>query len=91
MSAASWPTPRGVDHGQQATAETCVDTAEQDAAARVDDVADDGHGAEHGPADAAGDPDDASFAIADGRDSVQRALDAGAVVVAEGPDPLETT
>ena len=61
----------------------------QDAAARLDDVANDRDRAEHGAADAAGDADDAALAIADGRDAVQRALDARAVVVAERADALD--
>ena len=64
-------------------------THHQDAAARLDDVADDGDRAEDGAADAAGDADDAAFAIANRRNAMQRALDAGAIVVAEDADALD--
>ena len=45
---------------------------------------DDLDGAEDGPPDAAGEAHDLAVAVADGADAVQRALDAGAVVLAEG-------
>jgi hypothetical protein len=61
----------------------------QDAATGFDDVADDGHGAEDGPPDAAGDADDAPLAIANRGDAVQRAFDARAIVVAEGANALD--
>jgi len=44
---------------------------------------------EHGPADAAGQPDDLAVAVADGADAMERPLDAGAIVVAERPDMLD--
>ena len=55
----------------------------------LDDVADDVDRAEDGAADAAGEADDLARAVADGRDAVQRALDPGAVVVAERADALD--
>src|SRR5207248_4761214 len=61
----------------------------QDAAPRLDDVANDGDRAEHGATHTAGDADDAAFAIADRRDAVQRALDPGAIVVTESTDALD--
>ena len=45
-----------------------------------------GDRAEDGAADAAGEADDPAAAVADARDAVQRALDAGAVVFAELAD-----
>src|SRR5690606_23181444 len=60
---------------------------QQNAFARLDDVPDDVDGAEHRPADAARQAHDVAFAVADGRDAVQRGLDAGPVVVAELADP----
>ena len=62
---------------------------DQDALARLDQVLDDLDRAEHGAADAAGQADDLAAAIADGADAVQRALDAGAVVVAERADVVD--
>ena len=59
------------------------------ALARLDQVADDLDRAEDGAADAAGQADDLAAAVADGRDAVQRALDAGAVVVAERADVID--
>ena len=53
---------------------------EQDALPFAHKVFDDADGAENGAADAAGQADDAPFAVTDARDAVQRALDAGAVV-----------
>src|SRR5205085_7402639 len=58
----------------------------QDAAPRLDNVANDGDGAEYGAADAAGDADNAPLTVANGGDAMQRALDASAIVVAEGAD-----
>ena len=58
----------------------------QDALAGLDDVADDVDGAVDGAPDAAGQADDLALAVADGRDAVQRPLDAGAVVLAERAD-----
>src|SRR5262249_14686529 len=60
----------------------------QDAATRLDDVADDRDRAEDGATDAARDADHPPLAIADGRDAMQGALDAGAAVVAEVAEPL---
>ena len=62
---------------------------QQDALPALDDVADDVDRAEDGPADAAGQADHLAGPIADGGDAVQGALDAGAVVVAEGADALD--
>src|SRR5205085_421670 len=59
-----------------------------DAAARFDNVADDRDRPEDSTPHATGDADDAALAIANGRDAVQRALDAGAIVVAERADAL---
>ena len=59
---------------------------EQDALAADDDVADDLPGARHRAAHAHGQADDASGSVADRGDTVERALDAGAVVVAELAD-----
>jgi hypothetical protein len=61
----------------------------QNAATRLDDVSNDGDGPEDGAPDATGDADDAAFAVANGGDAMQGALDAGAVVVTEGTDPLD--
>ena len=52
----------------------------------LDDVFDDLDRAVDGPAHAAGQADDAPFAVADGGDAVQRARDAGPVVIAEIAD-----
>ncbi len=57
---------------------------DEDGLARFDEVVDDLDGAEDGPPDAAGEAHDLAVAVADGADAVQRALDAGAVVLAEG-------
>ena len=48
-----------------------------------DDVLDDVDRAVDGAPDAAGQADHIALAVADGRDAMQRALDAGAVVLAE--------
>ena len=61
---------------------------QQDAFARLDQVADDVDRAIDRPPDAAGQPDNIAGAVADARDAVQRALDTGAVVFAEMPDAL---
>src|SRR5581483_10158061 len=61
-------------------------THQQDAFARLDHVADDVDGAVDGAAHAAGEADDFAYAVAYGRDAVQRALDAGAVVAREATD-----
>src|SRR4029078_365000 len=52
-------------------------------------VFDHADGAVHGAADAAGEPDNLAPAIADETDAVQRALDAGAVVIAEIADVVD--
>ncbi|MNS39074.1 hypothetical protein D3C72_713430 [compost metagenome] len=61
-------------------------THHQDRAAGFHQVADDVDGAQNGAAHAAGQADDAALAVADGRDAVERALDAGAVVAGERAD-----
>ena len=61
---------------------------QQDAFAGLDQVADDRDRAVDGAADAAGQADDRAGAIADRGDAMQRALDAGAVVVAKHADPV---
>ena len=58
---------------------------QQQRLAAFDDVAQDGDRAEQGAPDPAGQPDDGPGAVADGRDAVQGALDAGAVVLPERP------
>ncbi len=52
----------------------------------VHEVADDLDRPVDGPADPAGEADDLAAPVPDGADPVERALDAGPVVVAEGPD-----
>jgi hypothetical protein len=64
-------------------------THDQDRLPGLDEVVDDLDGAVHRPADATGQPDDLAVAIADGRDAVERALDAGPVVVPERADVLD--
>src|SRR5439155_11482207 len=58
----------------------------QDALAGLDDVAHDVDGAEDRAADATGEADDAPGAVADRRDTVQGAFDAGAVILPELAD-----
>ena len=55
----------------------------------LDEVVDDLDGPEDRPADAAGEADDLAAPVADGADAMERALDAGAVVVAEGADVVD--
>ena len=55
----------------------------------LDEVVDDLDGAEDGPPDAAGEAHDLAAAVADGADAVERALDAGAVVVTERADVVD--
>src|SRR5262249_52110910 len=66
---------------------------QEDALSALYQVVDDGDGAVHGTADAAGEADDGAATVADAGDAVQRALDAGAIVVAEladvGDDVIE--
>ena len=62
---------------------------QQDALPALDDVADDVDRAEDGAADAAGQPDHLAGPVPDGADAMQGALDAGAVVAAEGADVLD--
>src|SRR5207244_6799359 len=59
----------------------------RDALPADDHVLDDVDRAGDGPADPAGDTHDLAAAIADHRDAMQRALDAGPVVVTERSDP----
>ena len=59
---------------------------QQHALPALHDVLDRRDRAEDGAADAAGEADDAPAAVADAGDAVQRALDAGAVVLAELAD-----
>jgi hypothetical protein len=61
-------------------------TQEEDALTAFDEVADDGDGAVHGAADAAGEAHDFASAIANGGNTMEGALNAGAVVVAEHAD-----
>src|SRR6202022_3476829 len=61
----------------------------EDAAARLDNVANNGDRAIDRAPHAARDADDAAFAIADRRDAMQRALDAGPIVVAKNADALD--
>src|SRR5947209_8658867 len=56
---------------------------EEDALARLHDVMDDADGAENCPTDAQRQTDDQSGTVADGGDTMQGALDTGAVVLAE--------
>ncbi len=74
---------RLAQHGRLADARP---PEQQHALAAGDDVLDDVDRAVHGPADAAGQSDDARMAVADRRDAVQRAFDAGAVVGVELAD-----
>ena len=76
--------PRALaEHGRLADAGS---TEQQDALAGDDDVANDLAGAGDCAACAHGQPDDAPRPVADRGDAMQRALDAGAVVVAELAD-----
>ncbi len=59
---------------------------DENAFAALDDVLDDFDGAVDGAPDAQRQPDDVAAPVADGRDAVQRALDAGAVVRVELAD-----
>jgi hypothetical protein len=59
---------------------------DEDRLPALDEVLDDLDRAEDGPADAAGEADGLAAPVADGADSVERALDAGAVVLAERAD-----
>src|SRR5207237_9926791 len=61
-------------------------TQEQDALAADDDVPDYLAGAGNGPADTHRQADDTARAVANSGDPMQRALDAGAIVVAELTD-----
>ena len=56
---------------------------QQDALVLGDDVLDDVDGAVDGAPDAASQPDHIALAVADGRDAMQRAFDAGPVVLAK--------
>src|SRR5437899_567884 len=58
----------------------------QNAAARLDDVADDLHRPVHRAADAQREADDLARAVTKRADAVERALDAGAIVATELPD-----
>ena len=62
---------------------------QHDALPALDDVADDVDRPEDGPPDAAGEPHHLAGPVADGADPMQRALDPGPVVVAEGADVLD--
>jgi hypothetical protein len=59
---------------------------EKDALPGAHQVLDDADRAKHGAADTAGETDDLALPIADARDAMQRALDAGAVVRVELAD-----
>src|SRR6185436_18540559 len=59
---------------------------EEDRSPAFDDVADDLDGTDHSAADATGEADDVALSVTQRRDAVQRALDAGAVVLAEAAD-----
>ena len=61
---------------------------QQNAFARLDQIANDRDRAVHGAPDAAGETDDIAGSIADRGNAVQRALDTGAIVVAERADPV---
>jgi hypothetical protein len=71
---------RGLAHARPAQ--------QQHAAAGLHQVADNGDCAEHSAAHAAGEADHGATAVADGRDTVQRARDARAVILAEGADAV---
>jgi hypothetical protein len=73
-------------HGRLANAGAAQ---KQHALAGLDYVADDGDGPIHGTADAAGQAYHTAFAVPDGRDSVQGALDARAVVFAKVPNAAD--
>ena len=73
-------------HGRLADARAAE---EEDALAAEDEVFDDADRAVDGAADAAGEADDLAAAVADAGDAVERALDAGAVVVAELADVVD--
>jgi hypothetical protein len=63
-------------------------TQQQQALSGFDNISQDIHGAEHSAAHSTGQPNDDLAPVANRRDSMQRALDAGTIVECEGADTM---